>query len=68
MEQELFKEAFGKIVMVLKVTDNEKLISVIENILDDLEKVLKQQPKTTKSRPSLEEVAEYCEERQKEKK
>lgn len=64
MEQELFKEAFGKIVMVLKVTDNEKLISVIENILDDLEKCLKQQPKTTKSRPSLEEVAEYCEERQ----
>ena len=64
MEQDLFKEAFEKISLVLEATGNEKLISTIEKILNGLENGLKQQPKTTKARPSLEEVADYCQERQ----
>ena len=64
MEQDLFKEAFEKISLVLEATGNEKLISTIEKILNGLENGLKQQPKTTKARPSLEEVVDYCQERQ----
>ena len=64
MEQDLFKQAFEKISLVLEATGNQNLISTIEKIISGLEEGLKQQPKTTKARPSLEEVAEYCQERQ----
>ena len=64
MEQDLFKQAFEKISLVLEATGNQNLISTVEKILNGLEEGIKQQPKTTKARPSLEEVAEYCQERQ----
>ena len=64
MNNDLFKDAFDKIRLVLRATGNENLILTIEKILNDLEEGIKQQPKTTKARPSLEEVVAYCQERQ----
>ena len=69
MNQDLFNETMEKVGLVLMATGNDNLTKAMEKIISDLfEKVsIEEQPKEqqrgTKGKPTLQEVSDYCLER-----